>query len=112
HACSPDALSVACLHSYDHHRHLHPFPTRRSSDLTQMGVALALRPFGQVGVVTLASGDQRSQQTNMLTLVITQQLCGDLLGGLRRSEEHTSELQSRFDLVCRLLLETRNERVL
>src|SRR6266513_3548937 len=25
--------------------------------------------------------------------------------GQRRSEEHTSELQSRFDLVCRLLLE-------
>src|SRR5206468_8317573 len=25
--------------------------------------------------------------------------------GLRRSEEHTSELQSRSDLVCRLLLE-------
>src|SRR5207249_8129661 len=24
--------------------------------------------------------------------------------GTRRSEEHTSELQSRFDLVCRLLL--------
>src|SRR5699024_12609707 len=24
-----------------------------------------------------------------------------------RSEEHTSELQSRFDLVCRLLLETK-----
>src|SRR5258707_7398017 len=27
------------------------------------------------------------------------------LGGLRRSEEHTSELQSRQYLVCRLLLE-------
>src|SRR5699024_12534166 len=26
----------------------------------------------------------------------------------RRSEEHTSELQSRFDLVCRLLLERNN----
>src|SRR5699024_11663808 len=26
-------------------------------------------------------------------------------GVFRRSEEHTSELQSRFDLVCRLLLE-------
>src|SRR5699024_12171661 len=26
-------------------------------------------------------------------------------GGVIRSEEHTSELQSRFDLVCRLLLE-------
>src|SRR5699024_12835511 len=34
---------------------------------------------------------------------------GFLLGGIfsffGRSEEHTSELQSRFDLVCRLLLE-------
>src|SRR5437868_10897159 len=27
------------------------------------------------------------------------------LPGTGRSEEHTSELQSRFDLVCRLLLE-------
>src|SRR5699024_11419300 len=30
------------------------------------------------------------------------------LRNVRRSEEHTSELQSRFDLVCRLLLETKN----
>src|SRR5207249_6314262 len=30
------------------------------------------------------------------------------LYGARRSEEHTSELQSRFDLVCRLLLEKKN----
>src|SRR5207249_9233005 len=29
-----------------------------------------------------------------------------------RSEEHTSELQSRFDLVCRLLLEKKNLAVL
>src|SRR5699024_12232381 len=28
----------------------------------------------------------------------------------RRSEEHTSELQSRFDLVCRLLLEKKKTR--
>src|SRR2546428_7241659 len=28
---------------------------------------------------------------------------------LRRSEEHTSELQSRSDLVCRLLLEKKNQ---
>src|SRR5699024_12401749 len=27
----------------------------------------------------------------------------------RRSEEHTSELQSRFDLVCRLLLEKKRK---
>src|SRR5207249_10416999 len=30
-------------------------------------------------------------------------------GPLGRSEEHTSELQSRFDLVCRLLLEKKNK---
>ena len=30
------------------------------------------------------------------------------LKGFERSEEHTSELQSRFDLVCRLLLEKKN----
>src|SRR5207249_6333598 len=29
----------------------------------------------------------------------------DAASACRRSEEHTSELQSRFDLVCRLLLE-------
>src|SRR6266704_4119029 len=29
--------------------------------------------------------------------------------GVQRSEEHTSELQSRFDLVCRLLLEKKNK---
>src|SRR5437773_7628330 len=46
---------------------------------------------------------------------------GELLGGeaggrarrgaldVRRSEEHTSELQSHHDLVCRLLLEKKNE---
>src|SRR5437868_9283118 len=28
-----------------------------------------------------------------------------------RSEEHTSELQSRFDLVCRLLLEKKNKKL-
>src|SRR5438874_6844251 len=28
-----------------------------------------------------------------------------------RSEEHTSELQSRRDLVCRLLLEKKNKRI-
>src|SRR5690349_25032076 len=30
--------------------------------------------------------------------------------GLQRSEEHTSELQSRRDLVCRLLLEKKKKK--
>src|SRR2546422_8445545 len=33
---------------------------------------------------------------------------GDVLG--KRSEEHTSELQSRLHLVCRLLLEKKKKR--
>src|SRR5699024_12510398 len=41
-------------------------------------------------------------------LIIIRPKVGVIAGGsvwLARSEEHTSELQSRFDLVCRLLLE-------
>src|SRR5207249_9043043 len=34
---------------------------------------------------------------------------GDVEGLAPRSEEHTSELQSRFDLVCRLLLEKKKK---
>ena len=34
----------------------------------------------------------------------------DKLNPLERSEEHTSELQSRSDLVCRLLLEKKKEK--
>src|SRR5699024_11284741 len=38
--------------------------------------------------------------------------CPDMIEKLSkdRSEEHTSELQSRFDLVCRLLLEKKKKR--
>src|SRR5699024_11681627 len=37
------------------------------------------------------------------------EVAGDPTQISRRSEEHTSELQSRFDLVCRLLLEKKNK---
>src|SRR5207249_11844713 len=37
-------------------------------------------------------------------------LCPRLPGVSGRSEEHTSELQSRFDLVCRLLLEKKKKK--
>src|SRR5216683_7756660 len=47
--------------------------------------------------------------------VETQPPVGHLLGRndlcLRRSEEHTSELQSRSDLVCRLLLEKKKKKI-
>src|SRR5699024_11491624 len=35
----------------------------------------------------------------------------DALAASVRSEEHTSELQSRFDLVCRLLLEKKKKEI-
>src|SRR5260221_5057802 len=42
----------------------------------------------------------------VLTLQVAQRAHDDLLVGVEaRSEEHTSELQSHSDLVCRLLLE-------
>src|SRR5436305_10758028 len=62
-----------------HHRDLHSFPTRRSSDLRQ--VQVFLNPPGR---------ELRSRASCLTDA---------------RSEEHTSELQSRPHLVCRLLLE-------
>src|SRR2546421_5072629 len=44
---------------------------------------------------------------------VLQHAVGDVDGGARvagRSEEHTSELQSRSDLVCRLLLEKKKKK--
>src|SRR5437762_7058351 len=72
------------------HRHLHSFPTRRSSDLPEfhrllMAAVLHLFKGGDPDLVRAAV--ERA------------------LGGGPRSEEHTSELQSPMYLVCRLLLE-------
>src|SRR5699024_11442555 len=38
-------------------------------------------------------------------------LAAFIINGKGRSEEHTSELQSRFDLVCRLLLEKKKVNI-
>src|SRR5438067_4049913 len=48
-----------------------------------------------VGAVAHAKDDQDAQPQIVLGM---------------RSEEHTSELQSRFDLVCRLLLEKKKKK--
>src|SRR5690349_21985857 len=40
----------------------------------------------------------------------TQRAHGTTWSAISRSEEHTSELQSRRDLVCRLLLEKKKEQ--
>src|SRR5204863_1366946 len=96
------------------HRDLHSFPTRRSSDLLRVDQAKAtLRQ--QVGGVMPArfaldgSLGHAPDMPPLATLRDTLQASNAELtqrrSELERSEEHTSELQSRRDLVCRLLLE-------
>src|SRR5690606_41116722 len=93
---------------------LHSFPTRRSSDLEDFlggrGGTLegdgAHRPLGrEPGEAEQAH--EVIQVTPRLgvdvVLVIEQVAIG-------RSEENTSELQSRQNLVCRLLLEKKNDK--
>src|SRR5690606_41086690 len=97
-------------------QHLHPFPTRRSSDLID-GDTLYLVTVkelyrssidaeGGVGELQLLLNDlpDGGQHPNR-----TIQVGPDGMLYLSvRSEEHTSELQSRENLVCRLLLEKKN----
>src|SRR5215207_10470971 len=68
---------------YGDHRDLHSFPTRRSSD-PRVPAAMFVPGY------PATAGDDRWPWSYH--------------DPARRSEEHTSELQSRVDLVCRLLL--------
>src|SRR5438067_8625235 len=87
-------MSILCFFDcYGAHRALHSFPTRRSSDLSLPEQA---RPGGRVEELRVAHVDR---ERHVLSLVRAQ------LFDSSRSEEHTSELQSRFELACRLLLE-------
>src|SRR5204863_2395565 len=93
-------------------RHLLSFPTRRSSDLATADI-----PEPQWGWSRRRRGWSSGVGTNLLGEVLVCQTessrrvraCGRIESrrprDRRRSEEHTSELQSRRDLVCRLLLE-------
>src|SRR5699024_12628417 len=92
-----------------------PFPTRRSSDLLarppRQAVARRTRWLERVAAGCPARADR---------VVVHPSACpprapaavghGDSAHRGPRSEEHTSELQSRFDLVCRLLLEKKRTR--
>src|SRR5690606_40579880 len=82
---------------------LHSSPTRRSSDLEAPAPSAPLRetaepapvpPVLMPSLLTTAAPLQAPPQVE--TPVV------------ERSEEHTSELQSRENLVCRLLLEKKN----
>src|SRR5688500_19950022 len=96
------------LYSYAHRPHLPSFPTRRSSDLRERNERVALtrdqidaprqqeqRPRMRTRLPPEARGNQRRQHPREARA---------------RSEEHTSELQSPCNLVCRLLLEKKTRR--
>src|SRR5436309_10033990 len=70
---------------YLNHRDLHSFPTRRSSDLASF-LHVVYNAWGRA-------------------LPLGLRVCPTHPRATSRSEEHTSELQSRENLVCRLLLE-------
>src|SRR5437660_5329540 len=99
-----------CLSSSATHRYLHSFPTRRSSDLGQdvdmrsdiwsVGTTLYEAVVGNVAF-------NAASVTEIFSMVLEkapEPMPAHVPEGLR-SEEHTSELQSRGHLVCRLLLE-------
>src|SRR5438874_3481061 len=57
------------------------------------------------------SGDLDRRLRKLLTFADVETDGGrDILRAAERSEEHTSELQSRRDLVCRLLLEKKKNK--
>src|SRR5437773_4245052 len=75
-------------------------------DFHPIALANVLR-FDQVEVVERGGGDRDTPDFHGLEHGIRVECAGasDIDPDLLRSEEHTSELQSHHDLVCRLLLE-------
>src|SRR5690349_23498497 len=88
---------------YRQHNDLHSFPTRRSSDLR--------RRLPRQHADRRARLDERRQRQPPARAdrrgvrPADAEAAAVLRRPAARSEEHTSELQSRRDLVCRLLLE-------
>src|SRR5690242_21761562 len=85
------------LSHYRDDRGLLSFPTRRSSDLwIRQAITRALTEQTRMIRVPLHKMEKMKQLAR-----IQQRMW-------QRSEEHTSELQSHVNLVCRLLLEKKN----
>src|SRR5690554_7378627 len=93
--------------SFGHHRYLHSFPTRRSSDLTPPGWLRVGQALARVLLTATVHGVAATLLTHALEIPHLREPLRDPL--TKRSEEHTSELQSRPHLVCRLLLEKKKQ---
>src|SRR5690606_40754263 len=92
---------------------LHPFPTRRSSDLAARASRDSSTATARRRPHPSARGAPSSPTADRGTAVRTPPRPAGHIGrsSYTRSEEHTSELQSRENLVCRLLLEKKNKPI-
>src|SRR5690606_39526468 len=105
--CDYSALS---FNTYDAHSQLPSFPTRRSSDLQLWRAGcppagIVRPPAGLRGRPPAGLAARRGGAGRCRTCGNRRHHSPDSL----RSEEHTSELQSREKLVCRLLLEKKKK---
>src|SRR5699024_12390926 len=104
-------MFFTCLTCYVQLRLLYSFPTRRSSDLYTDRDRLRLEGDSLRFCVisdNLPADYHRELATELAATQLLEARIVEVDPPRPRSEEHTSELQSRFDLVCRLLLEKKN----
>src|SRR5690606_40125532 len=104
---------VLCFQCSSHPLSLHSFPTRRSSDLVRH--TRWFTSTDRTTIIHIARSVTGPRLTVWKTGGIRSSALAIAMTGtkywlrtrtfLERSEEHTSELQSRENLVCRLLLE-------
>src|SRR5690606_41855750 len=107
-------LTLSLLQRSPAHRHLHSFPTRRSSDLPPHsgpteGQALNLRRGARPRRTRPDRPDFIGNVQRKKSPWLKKSRSTGPSRCCSRSEEHTSELQSRENLVCRLLLEKKNK---
>src|SRR5699024_11580260 len=107
-------LYLPCYH-YSPFTDLHSFPTRRSSDLPVGAISEANFTLETLYAELQEWAEENAYRQFSAEIIegFVRQARQEQASSARqndRSEEHTSELQSRFDLVCRLLLEKKKKK--
>src|SRR5260221_7748064 len=85
---------------------LFPYTTLFRSQTERLNEAAHARGYEVVAVITEQASSLNEHRRGMKKLLT---LVGEQAVDVHRSEEHTSELQSHSDLVCRLLLEKKKK---